>query len=102
MNYVLGKPYKRESKAMKILLYVMIATLVGGIIFLVISIRQYPHIGSVVSAQAHCMYDGRLNPDGSCDNSDPACPETIKTPLKGGCPSEQPEIKTETEIKGGK
>lgn len=25
-----------------------------------------------------CQYDNRYNADGTCDNSDPACPETLK------------------------
>lgn len=31
-----------------------------------------------------CQFVDQINPDGSCDNSDPACPETIKT-NKGRC-----------------
>lgn len=34
-----------------------------------------------------CQYPDRYYEDGSCDNSDPACPETLKDPLlRGDCP----------------
>lgn len=38
-----------------------------------------------VDTLSNCQYSYRLV-DGRCDNTDPACPETIKDPvLKGGC-----------------
>lgn len=38
-----------------------------------------------VDTLSDCQYSDRLV-DGNCDNTDPACPETIKDPvLKGGC-----------------
>lgn len=34
----------------------------------------------------NCQYIDRYNADGTCDNSDPACPETLKDPkLRGNC-----------------
>lgn len=41
--------------------------------------------------QQNCQYEGRLYPDGSCDNSDPCDPETLKDPvLRGDCRSAKP------------
>lgn len=36
-----------------------------------------------------CQYPDRFYEDGSCNNSDPACPETLKDPvLRGDCPQQ--------------
>lgn len=46
-----------------------------------------PQIEQAKVIAQECQYPDRTYPDGSCNNSDPACPETIKDPvLKGDCP----------------
>lgn len=46
-----------------------------------------PQIEQATVITQECQYPDRYYPDGSCNNSDPACPETIKDPvLKGDCP----------------
>lgn len=45
-----------------------------------------PQIEQAKTISQECQYPDRLYPDGSCDNSDPACPETLKDPvLLGSC-----------------
>lgn len=45
-----------------------------------------PVVTQQAATEQNCQYPDRYNSDGSCDNSDPACPETLKDPmLKGAC-----------------
>lgn len=46
--------------------------------------RERPPIRVVIESQLHeeCQYPIRPLKDGRCDNSDPACPETMK--IDGG------------------
>lgn len=45
-----------------------------------------PNKPSFSVAVQECQYPGRYNPDGTCDNTDPCDPESIKDPiLEGRC-----------------
>lgn len=57
--------------------------------------------------EGNCQYYDRYNADGSCDNSDPCDPETLKTELRGKCkddpsvqPQQQPAAVEESKPKG--
>lgn len=71
----------------------------------IISLALVISLGSIISSAyiarpstgqavvpAECQYETRPLINGQCDNSDPACPETLKDPvLHGNCPVAIPQ-----------
>lgn len=65
------------------------------------AIAMDPHVrfGTVQAAPNdvvidNCQYPGRYYPDGSCDNSDPCDPTTLKDPVLQGRCKDDPAVQT--------
>lgn len=81
----------------KILKVLMIIAVVLWIIMIVMAVQDSNASGNSVPVEQNCQYPGRVYEDGTCNNSDPCDPETLKDPvLQGDCrPVEQ---KAETPV----
>ena len=63
--------------------------------------RDYEIMQPIEREEQHCQYLYRRHPDGSCDNTDPCDPATLKDPvLAGDCrPAEEYETEEPEEVR---